>query len=165
MASTINGCGKVPGLSCLISRDPIVWCSTISGFRKSPCREFMKQQVHSCQGAPSSSFKKILHYLIQCVSVCVHVCGHACAMTCMWRSKDNLSELVIPFYHVVIRLGGRCLFLLNHFTPTSPSSCWVAQAVLQLAIFLFQPPRCWDYSCVPQAIPGKIQNSGSQLVG
>lgn len=51
-----------------------------------------------------------------------------------------------------------------HHLPPSLSSCCVAQIVLQLAIFLFQPLKCWDYSCVPQIVLEKIYNSGSQPV-
>lgn len=38
----------------------------------------------------------------------------------VWRSKDSLRELVLPFYHVGsgnqirFRLGGSCFYLLNH---------------------------------------------------
>lgn len=58
-----------------------------------------------------------------------------------------------------------CHSLMSHFTTIYPRLYLVAQTVFQLAIFLFQPLKCWDYSCVPQTTLGKIYNSGSQPVG
>jgi hypothetical protein len=39
-----------------------------------------------------------------------------------------------------------CLFLRQGLTH------YVVQADLELMILLPQPPKCWDYSCVPQHI-------------
>ena len=51
---------------------------------------------------------------VVCVCVCVCVCVGVCTMVHMWRSKDNLKELVLSFYHggtgnqtQVISLGGK----------------------------------------------------------
>lgn len=54
------------------------------------------------------------------IFICVHVvCSWATAF--VWRSEDNLIELVPLFYSVGpgeqnqdIKLSGRCLYLLNH---------------------------------------------------
>lgn len=32
--------------------------------------------------------------------LCVHVCGHACVKSRMWRSEDNLWELILSFHQM-----------------------------------------------------------------
>ena len=70
------------------------------------------------------------------------MCGHVCAMACMWRSEDNLWQLVLPVHCVdpgdqtqTVRLGAKSLYpprqAIGHYSHLGSH---VAQAGLKLAI-------------------------------
>ena len=43
--------------------------------------------------------------------------------------------------------------LVNCVIPFWTVSLYVVEASLEAAMFLLQPPKCWDYSCVPPCLP------------
>lgn len=60
----------------------------------------------------------LLQLFIVCVSTCVCACAHIYSIQ---RSKDNLQELVISFYHVdpgnkmqIVRPGSKYLYVPSH---------------------------------------------------
>lgn len=42
------------------------------------------------------------------------------------------------------------------FLPSFPFSVGFSQALLKLAIFLLQPPKCWGYRCTPLYLSSKL---------
>lgn len=74
----------------------------------------------------------------------------------MYGSEDELSN---PFPLLSERSGSKkmfCITLLCIFLKIFLTRfCSVAQAGLQLMIFLSQPPERWSYSCVPLC-PGSL---------
>ena len=73
--------------------------------------------------------------------------GHVCATGRVWRSEENLQKSFSPSIYVgsedqtqVIRLGGRCLYLLSHLTV--PFWCVITGPVVLL--FMYSRGTCLD---------------------
>ena len=75
--------------------------------------------------------------------MCVCVCVCVYSVPCIWKSENNLWELVIPFHHVdlqdktqVVRLGEKCPHPLNHLTSLPAFSLHFMDKGDVLSIFL-----------------------------
>jgi hypothetical protein len=61
----------------------------------------------------------------------------------MYVYTQHIYLLICIFYFSKVHIY---CFLIMSFLETG--SHYVAQNGLELTIFLFQPPKCWEYRCV-----------------
>lgn len=125
------------------SRGPVLGCqrtgNKLVGGRKGQFTSSLCSRELSLQVV--SNHNEMLKALIFYVCTCVCVCRHMHAVILLWRTEDNLRELVLSFHHAdpgnwtqVFRLDSKGLCPLGHLI--SPPWKILSKNNQQLACFI-----------------------------